>query len=138
VAGVTHPDVARLEGVYRNWSRGEFFADNDLYAPEIEFVLSDEFPDGGTYRGYEELQEGFLRWLRAWDDYRVEADGIERVPDGRIVVMTRYIGRGKGSGVEVSRQGAHIWWMREGRAVRQEIYATRDEALEELGRGRSR
>ncbi len=72
--------------------------------------------------------------MRAWDDYRVEAEEIARAPDGRIVVMTRYIGRGKGSGVEVSRKGAHIWSMHDGRAVRQEIYATRADALEALGR----
>ena len=40
------------------------------------------------------------------------------------VVIYRAVGRGKGSGIAVERRNAHLWTIRDGRAVRLEIFAT--------------
>ena len=45
----------------------------------------------------------------------------------------RAIGRGKGSGIEVETQMAHIWTMHDDKAVRTEIFRTPAEALEAAG-----
>jgi ketosteroid isomerase-like protein len=50
-----------------------------------------------------------------------------------VVVLARYTGRGKGSGVEVDTEGAHVWTLRDGKAVRLEIFADRIRALEAVG-----
>ncbi len=49
------------------------------------------------------------------------------------MVLCRYTGRGKGSGVDVDVQGAHVWKMRDGKVVRLEIFSNREKALEAAG-----
>ncbi len=50
-----------------------------------------------------------------------------------MVVLARYTGRGKGSGVDVDTEGAHVWTLRDGKAVRLEIFADRARALQAVG-----
>ena len=50
-----------------------------------------------------------------------------------VVVLTRYLGRGKASGVEVDAPGAHLWRMRNGKAVRLEIFSSRERVLDAAG-----
>ena len=72
------------------------------------------------------------RWLEAWDEYRVIPEEFLDAGD-QVVVIYRAVGRGKGSGVAVERRNAHLWTFRDGRAVRLEIFATPEEALEAAG-----
>ena len=48
-------------------------------------------------------------------------------------MLTRYIGRGKGSGVDVDTPGAHLWTVKDGRAVRMVVFSDRERALEAAG-----
>ncbi len=59
------------------------------------------------------------------EEYRTNGDFV--------VVLTRYIGRGKGSGVDVDTPGAHLWTVRDGRAVRMVVFSDRERALEAAG-----
>ena len=47
-----------------------------------------------------------------------------------MIVYALYRGHGKGSGVEVRQQGAHVFQLRDGKVVRLEIFANRERALE--------
>ena len=47
-----------------------------------------------------------------------------------MLVLTRYIGRGRGSGVEIQQEGAHVFELRDGKVIRLEIYASRERALQ--------
>ena len=51
------------------------------------------------------------------------------VEGDHVVVLTRYRGRGKGSGAIVDEEGAHLWKMRDGKAVRIVVFADRAKAL---------
>jgi len=48
-------------------------------------------------------------------------------------VMVKLLARGKGSGVEVEARGAHVCTVRDGRAVRLEMYLDPARALEAVG-----
>jgi ketosteroid isomerase-like protein len=54
-----------------------------------------------------------------------------------VVVLATYHGRGKGSGVEVHQQGAHVFELRNGKVVRMEIFAERATAMESVRAARS-
>jgi ketosteroid isomerase-like protein len=62
----------------------------------------------------------------------VEAEEILDAGD-RVIVMIHHRGRGKASGIDVSQRCAMVWTLRDGRAIRMDMYATRKE-LEALGR----
>ena len=94
---------------------------------------SDEFPEiHGTYSDPEVARDNLRRWLSPWEDWRVEAEEFVTI-DNRVVVLTRYHGRGKGSGAEVDVTGAHLWVMRDGRAESMMVFSDRDKALAAAG-----
>ena len=71
-------------------------------------------------------------FAKYWEEIRFEPNEYIDAGD-RVVVVARLIGRGKKSGVEVSRDWAYVWTVRGGKALRMEGYATRDEALKAVG-----
>ena len=51
----------------------------------------------------------------------------------RVVVVHRFVGRGQGSRIPVEVTETSVWTLREGKAIRQEAFATKAEALEAVG-----
>jgi ketosteroid isomerase-like protein len=95
----------------------------------MEWGWSDEFPDLGGVRHDTRNPNPRLRaWLSGWDDWRIAAEDYLEIGDD-IVVLTRYEGRGKGSGLEISQEGAHVFRLRDGKVVRLEIFASREKAI---------
>jgi hypothetical protein len=130
--------LERLGSVYDNYGRGEFFLDTDLWHPEVEFVFTEEFPEPGVHRGVERLTEAFSGWLRAWDRWQVGLDGFDVAPDARVVAWVVFRGYGKGSGLAVETEGAHVWSFDEDVLVtRLEIHASRGAATKILAGGSS-
>jgi ketosteroid isomerase-like protein len=63
----------------------------------------------------------------------VPEEFIDAGPD-QVLVFSREGGRGKGSGAEVITQPtAHLWTLRDGKAIRMKSYWERDDALEAAG-----
>jgi ketosteroid isomerase-like protein len=54
-----------------------------------------------------------------------------------VVVLASYYGQGKGSGVEIHQDGAHVFELRDGKVVRLEIFANREKAIESVRQVRS-
>jgi ketosteroid isomerase-like protein len=50
-----------------------------------------------------------------------------------VLVLTRYSGAAKSSGLTVDQEGAHVWQMRDGTAQRLEVFPDRHAALRALG-----
>jgi ketosteroid isomerase-like protein len=122
--------VRRLLDVYNERS----FAENaDLIDPDIVWDLSAlQLPDSVRYTGRTELRNFIETWEEGFASERVEAEEILDAGD-RVLVMILHRGRGMTSGIEVSQRYAMVWTFRDGRAVRMDMYATREEALEAIG-----
>jgi ketosteroid isomerase-like protein len=122
-----------LQDVYDHWARGDWTPRFEFYADDMEWGWSDEFPDiAGVYHDTETPNSRLQTWLGSWDYWLCEAERYIECGDST-VVLTRYRGRGAGSGVEVDVEGAHVWKLRDGRAVRLEVFADRARALCESG-----
>jgi ketosteroid isomerase-like protein len=82
-----------------------------------------------TYRGPDAL----LGWMDegddAFDEFVVELLEVEELA-GHVVVSLRQRGRGKASGAEVNLRFTHVWTLRDGRAIRLQSFARRDEAVD--------
>jgi ketosteroid isomerase-like protein len=137
VETVQRGNVEALRGVYEEWGRGNWTPRFEVYADDMEWGWSEEFPGlSGVSRDPEVKSRRLREWLSPWEDWRCEAE--EFVANGEFVVaLTRYIGRGKESGVAVDSQGAHLWTMRDGEAVRLEVFSSRSKALAAAGLGSS-
>jgi ketosteroid isomerase-like protein len=81
-----------------------------------------------AYRGPEALLEWLDEGDDAFDDFAVDLLEVEEL-DGHVVVSMRQRGRGKASGAEVDDRITHVWTVREGRAIRLQSFAERDDAV---------
>jgi ketosteroid isomerase-like protein len=95
----------------------------------MEWGWSDEFPDlDGVRQDTRNPNPRLHAWLSGWDDWRIVAEDYLEFGDS-VVVLTRYEGRGKGSGLEIRQEGAHVFRLRDGKVIRLEIFASRDNAI---------
>jgi ketosteroid isomerase-like protein len=125
--------VRKLLNVYNERS---FEANMGLIDPDIVWDLSRvELPDGASFTGRSGLRSFVETWEEGFDSEHVEAEEILDAGD-RVVAMIHHRGRGKTSGIEVDQRFAMVWTLRGGRAVRMDMYPSREEALEAAGLAR--
>jgi len=128
---MSEENVEALRRAYGQWAQGDF-SRRELFDPHIECVWAADLPDPHVDHGVEALWKSSREWLTAWDAFRLEAEAFLPADD-KVVVLIAIRGRGKGSGADVSTEGAHVWTMRQGKALRVEAYMDRAEALEVAG-----
>jgi ketosteroid isomerase-like protein len=130
---MSQENVDALRVVYAEWGRGNWVPRFDVYAPDMEWGWSSDFPGlAGVYYDPAQPNERLREWLSPWEHWACEAERFITHGDD-VVVLTRYRGVGKGGGVPVDTEGAHLWQMRAGQAVRLEIFADRSSALKAVG-----
>jgi ketosteroid isomerase-like protein len=121
---------------YELFAAGDFEGLSALISPDAETPDASGLGLTGTATGVRHGPEGFLRGIEevteAFDDYRVEAEEFTDAGDA-VVVSVRISGRGKTSGVEQEMRLVHMWVLRDGKAIRGEVYRTTEEALEAAG-----
>ena len=100
--------------------------------PEVVFDATRRVINPMTYIGMQGMRLMLADRDEVWEEFRTELDEFVDAGD-RVVVIGRWVGRGKGSGVEVQQPTAHVFTLRSRRIVRVEIFGTRAEALEAAG-----
>ena len=107
----------------------------ELISPEIEWQGPREFPDlAETVYGYDGMARYAAKIAEALDDYRMVPERFIDAGDDLVLVFSRERGRGKGSGAEVQTHlTAHLWTLKDGKAVRMQSYWERTDALEAVG-----
>jgi ketosteroid isomerase-like protein len=100
--------------------------------PEIEF-LSVLAVDGNAYVGHEGVRRYFDDISSAWEEWRVDVHGTALVPDGRVIIEMTMYARGKGSGAPLDEFAGHIWTLKDGRLLRNEVFRNREEAERAAG-----
>ena len=121
-----------LQPIYEEWGRGNWRPNFEVYDPHMEWGWSDEFPGlAGVYEDHQDPNPRLRAWLSGWEDWRAEAEEYLEFGD-HVVVLAIYRGRGKGSGVEIHQQGAHVFELRDGKVVRLEIFASREKAIDSV------
>jgi ketosteroid isomerase-like protein len=96
-------------------------------APDIEWNGLDDAMFGTTHFGARAVNQFFADWLEAWEAAEVEWEIEELTPD-LLLVRSRMRTRGRVSGLEAESEIGQIWEFRDGRAVRQTMYRTVEEA----------
>ena len=124
-------DLETLAGLYAEWEHGDFGRD-DAFAPDMEFVYSESFPEPGVHRGREAVREGWKRWLLEWADVTVVPERYIEAGE-KILVEILIRGRGRTSGALVDGPGANLWTFKDGLATRLELFADRAEARRAAG-----
>jgi ketosteroid isomerase-like protein len=124
---MSQENVEIVRRAYEAFNRRDIAALSTLVDPEIDFRSTVE-----SHRG----MEGVADFVRSADE---TLDGFTAVPTEiidagkQVVVVVHERGRGKGSGIEVDHRFAHVWTIRDGRAVAFHAFTKRTEALEAVG-----
>jgi ketosteroid isomerase-like protein len=107
----------------------------ELIDAEIEWLGPPEFPDlAEPHYGHEGVTRYLAKIAEAIDDYRMVRERFIDAGDDRVLVLSREGGRGVGSGAEVETHlTAHLWTLKNGKAVRMQSYWERADALEAVG-----
>jgi ketosteroid isomerase-like protein len=106
----------------------------DMVHPDYELHSRLVAVEGNVYKGPEGFREYFRDLEGGFRDFRWEADEIIGEPPGNVVVVFRFRGRGRESGVPVGGLAAQLWIFRDGKVWRNTVYRTKSEALEAAGR----
>jgi uncharacterized protein len=129
---ISEANVELVRAIYERFRAGDIEGALALQDPEVEVRDRPEAPDPQVYRGH----QGVLRSLGA---SRAAFEGLDLVPEeflaagDRVVVVFRFLGTGRESGVPVDERLAHLWTVRNGLAVAMTVYSGRDEAVSAAG-----
>ena len=124
------PD-ANMEALQRGYealNRGDVSVVLELLDPDIEWHEPSPSPDAGTHTGRDSFEHFFRSWIDSFDGFRVEPEQVVARGD-RLIAIVHQSGRGRASGVRVNARLAHVWTIKDGKAVRWESVADPNEAL---------
>jgi ketosteroid isomerase-like protein len=131
---MSQENVNVVRSIHADWKRGDY-SSAEWADPEIEYVHADG-PEIGSWKGLPGMSEGFRQFLRAWEEFRVEAEEFRALDADRVLVLFNFTGRGKRSGLEaqeIRTKGAQLFQIRGGKVTRLVQYLNRDNAFADLG-----
>jgi len=114
-----------VRSIYADWDRGDYTGSPAWPHPEMEFVVMDG-PSPGGLTGVSAVEDNWRVFQETWEDYRVSANDYRELDADRVLVLARFSGRGKTSGLEMAQLAANIFTLRAGKVVALTIYWDRD------------
>jgi ketosteroid isomerase-like protein len=126
----TNPNIALVYESLAAYQRGDEGRVRQLMDPSIEVYGAPNIVNSGTYRGFEGYRRWLNEWEEAWDEASYGLGEIVEVDENVLVVPVHIVGRGTGSGIEIDSVFGWLYQFRDGRAIRFQVHATPDEALE--------
>lgn len=114
-----HEQLCRL--AYERYSEGDFDRMLELFAPDVEVYVAPPNFESGTYRGHVEYRGLIERWGAPWEEMRAVPVDIEAVGEW-LLVSVEYIGKGTGSGIEITQPAWEVSLWQDGRCHRYEVY----------------
>jgi ketosteroid isomerase-like protein len=129
---VSEADVQVVRDQFEATNERDFERVMELYADDV--VLETAWgPEAGTYEGKDVVGRWFGSFFQMFaPGYHFELDELRAVGDV-VFLYSRHGGRGRSSGAEVSGDNAYLYWVREGKINRIQMYGTREEALAAAG-----
>jgi ketosteroid isomerase-like protein len=120
-----------LDG-YARFNAGEQIPELWFWHPDAEYHAAREDPDSAVHRGIDAIRRQFASWLDAYPDLTVEP-GEARGQGDKVFLWVRFAGHGAASGAPLEMELAHVYTLRDGKAVRAVEYMDRDEAVQAAG-----
>jgi uncharacterized protein len=118
--------IADVETLYARLGERDYEAVMSYLADDIVWIVADNSPlaDRSPYNGIGEVRSGvFERLTAGFDKLVFDADEIFECDGGeRVVALGYYYFRFHGQAEERKAQVAHVWTIRDGRAVKFQQY----------------
>ena len=120
-------EIARR--AYAAYNAGGIDAILEFLDPKIEWHMWERFARGSrVYRGHAGVREALGVFEENFDGFA--ADPHEFIDAGdRVIVPVRLHGKAKGTGEDVGFELVQVWTERDGKAVRLDVYESKEDAL---------
>ena len=122
-------NAATIQRLQDLWAAGELDGDEaqEYFHPEIEWLEPPETIGRNVVTGPEGALAALANWTEQFDSFRVETTEI-REGDDRVLHAMHQFAHARGSSVEIEGDLYMVWWFRDGKAVRMEMYNSRQDA----------
>jgi ketosteroid isomerase-like protein len=132
---MSRENVELVRAAWEAWERGDMEAIFEFYDPAIVWDQT-RYQAGelsAVYHGHDGVRQFFRDWLSPFESYYAHAQEFIEAGES-VVVRVWQGGRGKQSGAEVEMPPYwQVYRIRDGRAVRIEVYSDDAEALKAVG-----
>jgi ketosteroid isomerase-like protein len=125
---MSEENVETMRRAFAAWTQGEL-------ADAIEFVDENAIIRpiiGPEWRGPQGLLEMFTDWVEGFDQFSMTAEEFIDAGDS-VVVRVRQEGRGSSTGVPVQVIFWFVYWVKDGKMTRLEMFEDREPAFEAAG-----
>jgi ketosteroid isomerase-like protein len=131
---VSRQDLELVRSMLETLNESGVEAALDQIHPDFEGVTPPELsPEPDTYRGHEGIRRYFAGFEGVMDEVRWEADELMEAPDDRVVAGIRLLTRSVATGLELELPVWQLCTVRDGKVLRIEGFAKREDALRAAG-----
>jgi ketosteroid isomerase-like protein len=109
---------------------GELHVFEAWTTPDLVIVQPPEVPDAKTYEGRDALAAAWRDWPDQWEDFQLDLVELIDAGDDVVIGETRHRGRGRESGIEMDFRVFYVYWLRDGKLARMEMFFSREQALD--------
>jgi ketosteroid isomerase-like protein len=130
---MSHRNVELAKRAIDAFNRRDLSAYDDLFTADFEwFSVFAGSVEGVVYRGREGIERYFGEISDTWEEFRAVAGEYRDLGD-RVLLLGRFEGRGKGSGVPVNAPLGTLYDFRGGKCSRSRVYLDHGEAMRAAG-----
>jgi ketosteroid isomerase-like protein len=119
--------AATIQRLFELFNEGRIDDGRELLDPEIEWLEPPETIGRNVVTGPDAALAALNNWNEQFDSLRAETTEL-REEDNRVLHAMQQFARARGSEIEIAGELYMVWWFREGKAVRMEMYNTREQA----------
>jgi ketosteroid isomerase-like protein len=119
--------AATIARMFELWNEGRIDEGRELFDPEIEWLEPPETIGRNVVAGPDAALAALDNWNDQFDTLRAETTELREEGD-RVLHAMHQFARARGSTVEIEGDLYMVWWFRDGKAARMEMYNSRDEA----------
>lgn len=123
--------LAQIRSSYEALNRRDIDGTMAVLDPHAKWVEHSDLPEAGSYEGRATIRNFLEHFLDSWDEFEQQIEEVHAEQDC-VLLFIRLTASGRGSGIDVQSRYAHLWLIREGRAVRVDAYYDRESALAAL------
>jgi ketosteroid isomerase-like protein len=129
---VASENVEMARAWFDAWNRTDWGALEELTDRNIVMVAPDDWPEGGTFFGWDEARAQWERLKEPWDEERGE--GYEFLEaDDKVLVLFRWVGIGNTSDMRVETAMSCLMTPRGGKMARLEFFVGSEDGRQAMG-----
>jgi len=125
--------AATIQRLFELFSEGRLDDGRELLDPEIEWSEPPETIGRNVVTGPDAALAALANWDDQFDSLRAETTELREEGD-RVLHAMQQFATARGSSAEIVGELYMVWWFRDGKAVRMEMFNTRSQAEEAFAR----